>query len=201
VPNLVVIHFTAMGDAASALDRLCDPTAEVSAHYLIGRTGTLWQLVSETHRAWHAGAGAWGGQGDVNSRSIGIELDNDGATPFAALLMDRLEILLDDLMARWAISPAGVIGHADMAPGRKSDPGPRFDWLRLARGGRALQPRPHRVAVSPPDFVEALRAFGYAEASPDDLLSAFRARFRPAGRGPLAEADCALAAGLAGMMR
>ena len=132
-PQLIVIHYTAMDSAGAALERLCDPVFELSAHYLIAGDGTLWQLVDERERAWHAGAGAWQGQSDINSRSIGIELDNLGVHPFAEAQMARLEALLSGIQSRWAIPPDGVIGHSHMAPGRKWDPGPHFDWARLAR--------------------------------------------------------------------
>lgn len=146
-PTLIVLHYTAMTSARAALERLCDPAAEVSAHYLIGPDGTLWQLVRECDRAWHAGAGAWRGQSDINSRSIGIELDNRGDHPFGEPQMAALEALLESVMARWEIPAAGVIGHSDMAPGRKVDPGPRFDWARLERQGLA---HPHRRrAIAP----------------------------------------------------
>ncbi len=105
-PELIVIHYTAMNSAQAALERLCDPVAEVSAHYLIGADGTLWQMVGEQDRAWHAGAGEWAGRADVNSRSIGIELDNRGDHPFGAAQMDVLETLLARIMADWHISPA-----------------------------------------------------------------------------------------------
>lgn len=137
-----------MPDCAAALDRLCDAQAEVSAHYLIRRDGQVFQLVAEDQRAWHAGAGQWGGIADVNSHSIGIELDNDGASPFGEPLMAALERLLPEVMQRWSISPAGVLGHSDTAPGRKSDPGPRFDWARLVRQGLADQARVDRGGVS-----------------------------------------------------
>ena len=193
-PTLIVLHYTAMANAALALDRLCDPSAEVSAHYLIGVDGTLWRLVPEEMRAWHAGAGAWGGAGDVNSRSIGIELDNDGASPFPEGQMAALETLLDAVMARWAIHPAGVIAHSDMAPDRKGDPGPRFDWRRLALGGRAVWPEPG----APGDFLRDAARAGYPPDAGEDLvLAAFRLRFRPGAEGPLADADRALMAGLA----
>lgn len=117
------------------MQRLCSPEHEVSAHYLIARDGRVYQLVAEDARAWHAGAGCWAGQSDVNSHSIGIELDNDGAAPFAAPLMDALEALLRDIMARRGISPQNVLAHSDTAPGRKIDPGPKFDWRRLQRQG------------------------------------------------------------------
>ena len=134
-PSLVVIHYTAMESAEAALARLCDPAAEVSSHWLIGADGALFSLVAEEMRAWHAGAGSWGDVVDVNSASIGIELDNDGVSPFPEAQMVALEELLGGVLARWGIPPEGVIGHSDSAPGRKIDPGPRFDWGRLALSG------------------------------------------------------------------
>jgi N-acetylmuramoyl-L-alanine amidase len=139
-----------MATAEAACARLCDPAAEVSAHYLIAGDGALWALVPEDRRAWHAGAGEWGGAGDVNSRSIGIELANRGDHPFAAAQMRALERLLPAIMTRWAIPPQGVIAHSDMAPGRKSDPGPRFDWQRLARAGLAVWPTTTPMQEIPP---------------------------------------------------
>lgn len=195
-PDLVVIHYTAMADAASARARLCDPAAEVSAHYLIGRCGTCWRLVDEAARAWHAGAGAWGGVTDINSRSIGIELDNDGRTPFAAALMDRLAPLLAGIMARWHIPPERVIGHACMAPDRKRDPGRRFDWARLARLGLAVAtPAPLPAVLE--DFTAHARSVGYPDAAPDALLAAFRARHRPMAQGVLDADDAGIMAALA----
>ncbi|HHL21754.1 MAG TPA: N-acetylmuramoyl-L-alanine amidase, partial [Aliiroseovarius sp.] len=139
-PRLIVLHFTAMATCDDALARLCAPEHEVSAHYLISNKGDVFQMVEEHRRAWHAGAGAWGGVQDINSRSLGIELDNTGATPFAAAQMDALEQLMRGIMQRWAIPAAGVIGHSDMAPLRKADPGRRFDWRRLALGGLSVWP-------------------------------------------------------------
>lgn len=190
-PELVVLHYTEMPDAGAAAARLCDPGAEVSAHYLIGRDGTLWHLVDEDRRAWHAGAGTWQGRGDVNSRSIGIELDNDGRSPFSAPLMDRLEGLLAGVLSRWSIPRAGVIAHSDMAPGRKTDPGPRFDWRRLGRAGLALWPD----LPGDPDrpLAETLDTLGYPEAPPALRLSVFRLRFRPRHDGPEDATDRALA--------
>lgn len=182
-PSLIVLHYTAMQSAEAALERLCDPQHEVSCHYLVGANGRVWRLVDEERRAWHAGAGSWGGRGDVNSRSIGIELDNRGTHPFSAPLMSSLVTLLPGIMARHGILPAGVIGHSDMAPDRKNDPGPRFDWLRLARAGLAVWPGPS----GPVDgdlqarFARAAQRFGYP--SEGNVLAAFRARFRPWARG------------------
>lgn len=145
-PSMIVLHYTAMESAAVACARLCDPEAEVSAHYLIDYDGTVLSLVEERKRAWHAGAGAWGAITDVNSRSVGIELQNTGAEPFGEPQMAALEGLLRDVMARWKIGPEGVIGHEDCAPGRKVDPGPRFDWGRLQRQGLAGRGLTRRVA-------------------------------------------------------
>ncbi len=193
-----MIHYTAMADCDAALRALCDPVREVSAHYLIRRGGEVVALVDEDLRAWHAGAGAWAGRGDVNSRSIGIELDNDGTSPFAAPLMDALEGLLAGIMARWAIAPQGVIGHSCMAPGRKIDPGPRFDWQRLARRGLALWP--DNRAASPLDMgrfrTDAL-AYGFPDLDDALLLTAVRLRFRYGAKGPLDGRDCAIMAEMA----
>lgn len=138
-PSLIVVHYTAMGSAAASCARLCDPAAEVSAHYLIDYDGTVMSLVDEAKRAWHAGAGSWGAVTDVNSHSIGIELQNTGSEPFPEPQMAALEDLLAGIMERWSIAPEGVIGHQDCAPGRKIDPGPRFDWGRLNRQALAAR--------------------------------------------------------------
>ncbi len=166
-----------MASHAEARARLCDPTVEVSAHWLIDADGCAEQLVDEDRRAWHAGAGSWGGVSDVNSRSIGIELANPGDTPFPEPQMAALERLLAGVMGRWAIPPERVIGHSDMAPGRKRDPGPRFDWRRLALAGLSVWPEPG----GDPDagLAASLRAFGYPDLPPLVLLTAFRLRFRP----------------------
>ncbi|QYK40552.1 MAG: N-acetylmuramoyl-L-alanine amidase [Paracoccaceae bacterium] len=191
-PDLVVIHFTAMATAAAARARLCDPGAEVSAHWLIDAAGQAECLVPEDLRAWHAGAGQWGAVTDVNSRSIGIELANDGRSPFAAPQMRGLEAVLRGVMDRWGIPPERVIGHSDMAPERKSDPGARFDWRGLARAGLSVWP----VPGMPGDFRADAAAFGYPPVAEAALLRAFRLRFRPWGHGPLCDADRAVAAGL-----
>lgn len=202
-PSLVVIHHTAMASAEAALARLCDPVAEVSAHYLIAESGEVLRLVPEDLRAWHAGAGAWAGTGDVNSRSVGIELANpgplDGSPPYAEAQMRALEALLPGIMARWGIAPEGVIGHSDMAPDRKNDPGAKFDWRRLALGGLSvwLDPGPAAGEADAAAFRAAARRFGYPVPAGGDpggewcaatlaVLEAFRRRFLPAdlGRAP-----------------
>ena len=136
-PDMIVIHYTGMETCAAARERLCDPAAEVSAHYLIDLDGAAEQLVDETRRAWHAGVSEWGGETDINSRSIGIELVNRGHGPdyhpFPEPQMAALETLLRDIRTRWPIAPENIIGHEDIAPVRKIDPGPKFDWARLKR--------------------------------------------------------------------
>ena len=182
-PELVVLHYTGMPDAASAHARLCDPAAEVSAHWLIDETGALTALVDESRRAWHAGAGSWQGRDDVNSRSIGIEIANPGNRPFTAPQMKALETLLKQILTRWQIPPEAVIAHSDMAPGRKIDPGPRFDWEGLARQGLATFVRPLPADPAPP-LGPSLDALGYAPADPAIRLESFRLRHRPWARGP-----------------
>lgn len=185
-----------MESAAAALERLCDPSVEVSAHYLIGGDGCIWQMVQEQDRAWHAGVGEWHGQDDINSRSIGIELDNRGNHSFSALQMTALERLLPGIMLRWYIKPAGVIGHSDMAPGRKCDPGGRFDWQRLARQGLAQWPDAGGKAELD-QFRALARRAGFTADVPDIvLLEAVRLRFRPWGQGALCAADMAALAGV-----
>ncbi|MGC9368232.1 MAG: N-acetylmuramoyl-L-alanine amidase [Paracoccaceae bacterium] len=196
---MVVLHYTAMPSAEAALERLCDPGAEVSAHYLIAEDGRLFHMVAEEMRAWHAGAGRWGDVSDVNSRSIGIELANTGTAPYPEPQMAALERLLAGILGRWSIPPERVMGHSDMAPARKSDPGRRFDWRRLARAGLSVWPCPEHVPA--PDeaaFRAALQAFGYDGEHPTDLLlDALRQRFRPWAEGPLAAEDMAVALDLA----
>lgn len=196
-PDMVVLHYTAMTTADAALNTLCNPENEVSAHYLIAEDGKVLSLVPEDQRAWHAGAGRWGTVTDVNSRSIGIELANDGFSPFAAPQMDALTDLLDGIMVRWDIRPERVIGHSDMAPGRKIDPGRRFDWRRLAHEGLSVWP----LAYSTGDldeFVPAMHTFGYtASDDPALLCNVFRLRFRPGVSGPLDIVDAGMITKLA----
>jgi N-acetylmuramoyl-L-alanine amidase len=197
-PSLIVLHYTAMDSAEAACARLCDPAAEVSAHYLITCKGEAVPLVPEDQRAWHAGAGEWRGQDDINSRSIGIELDNRGNHPFSEPQMVTLETLLRGIMERWSIPPEGIIGHSDMAPGRKIDPGPRFDWPRLARQNLAGKGRQYAEndCISDPTpaaFIAAAHAAGYTATDDIDvLLHSTRLRYAPWRKGPLCAADMSL---------
>ncbi|MEM9147359.1 MAG: N-acetylmuramoyl-L-alanine amidase [Pseudomonadota bacterium] len=196
-PDMVVVHYTAMATPEAALARLCDPAAEVSAHYLIAEDGRVWRLVDETRRAWHAGRSAWGGIRDVNSHSIGIELANPGigaaSHPFPEPQMRALEALLGEALVRWAIRRERVVGHACVAPGRKIDPGNRFDWRRLALQGLAVWtdgPPVCAGSASPERFRSAARRFGYAlaasggwDAAAAAVWEAFALRFRPREAG------------------
>ena len=198
-PGLVVLHYTAMASCAEARARLCSVEHQVSAHWLISENGQSEQLVDEAMRAWHAGAGGWAGLTDINSHSIGIELANTGFHPFSEPQMLALEALLTGIMARWAIPPAGVIAHSDMAPGRKFDPGARFDWHRLAHAGLSIWPDGPGDATFP--LTDSLDRIGYPPADADRRLSAFRLRFRPFAQGGETAADRAMADAVAQLTR
>lgn len=196
-PDILLLHFTDMASAEAALARLCDPAAGVSCHYLIAEDGRLWQLVDEGARAWHAGAGRWGDVADVNSRSIGVELANRGDHPFPEMQMRALEALMRGVMARWSIPPERVLGHSDVAPDRKVDPGPHFDWRRLALQGLAVWPRAGAEADSAA-FREMSGQVGYGlEFTDAQVLAALRLRWRPWARGPLGAGDMAVLADIA----
>lgn len=197
LPSLIVLHYTAMASCAEARARLCNPAHEVSAHWLISETGQVEALVAEDMRAWHAGVGEWAGQSDINSRSIGIELANSGAQPFAEPQMAALEQLLGDIMQRWAIPSENVIAHSDMAPGRKSDPGPRFDWRRLALAGLSIWPDAPGNPDAPLDL--SLDSIGYPPST--ERLTAFRLRFRPWAQGVESPKDRAMADAVARLTR
>ena len=182
-PDLVVLHYTGMENCAAALARLCNSGAEVSAHYLVTEDGQVLRLVDEADRAWHAGIAAWGGVVDVNSRSIGIEIANPGHElgypPFAEPQMAALEDLLAGVLARHAIPPERVVGHACVAPGRKRDPGEKFDWRRMARRGLSVwHDAPTTGEDGPPDaarFQVAARCFGYSVPETGEWCAATRA--------------------------
>lgn len=177
-PNFVVLHQTSNDNAATALATLTDRQRRVSAHYLIGRDGEVMQLVDETARAWHAGESWWGGNTDLNSSSIGIELDNTGEEAFAEAQIASLLVLLADLRTRYRIPTANFLAHGDIAPTRKVDPSRLFPWRRLAGQGFGLwcdAPPP-----SPPfgfDPLLGLQAFGYDIGAPAAARQAFRRHF------------------------
>lgn len=194
-PNMIVLHYTGMSAAALALARLCNPSAEVSAHYLIDECGKCYRLVSEAMRAWHAGEAAWGPVTDINSHSIGIELSNPGheagCPPFPEAQMEALEELLFSIRLRWSIPLERVLGHSDVAVGRKIDPGEAFDWRRLAARGLAVTSQAGAEAA-PPGPAEAAIAMGAVrlgyqmpagESGWSDLLRALQMRLAPEETG------------------
>jgi N-acetylmuramoyl-L-alanine amidase len=178
-PNYVILHQTSNDDAATALRTLTNPLKSVSAHYLISRDGHVVQLVSEAARAWHAGASWWGGLTDLNSASIGIELDNNGEEAILDAQIAALLPLLADLKARYRIPTANFIGHADVAPRRKADPSWFFPWQRLAGAGFGLWCTPGEGPPAPPGFDAqlGLQALGYDTRDPDAARLAFRRHF------------------------
>ena len=184
--SMIVLHYTGMVDGQAALERLCDPVAEVSAHYLIDEDGTIHRLVAEDKRAWHAGKSRWRGIADVNSASIGIEIVNPGHdlgyTHFPEEQIDALVPLVAEIKRRHGITRGNVVGHSDIAPGRKQDPGELFPWNRLAKVRLAL-PRPTRNLMDPmwtdAGFLIALERFGYDVSDKLAAVVAFQRRFRP----------------------
>ncbi len=179
--QVIVVHYTEQDSVQRSLNtlRTRNSGGRVSAHYLVGDDGAIYQLVSDEHRAWHAGAGSWGTIHELNSASIGIEIDNDGKEPFPDAQVEALIRLLDDLTSRHRIPRTEVIGHSDLAPGRKVDPGPLFPWKRLFDAGFGVWPDPD-APPPPPDFdpVNALRLIGYATTNLESTIHAYRMRFR-----------------------
>ncbi len=177
-PNFVILHQTTNATVDRALETLTDPGRKVSAHYLIGRDGVVMQLVDEAARAWHAGESRWGGMSDLNSASIGIELDNTGEEPFAEPQIAALLILLAELRERYRIPTANVLAHGDVAPTRKVDPSRYFPWRRLAEAGFGLWC--DKPPASPPagfDAALGLRALGYDMTQAAAARAAFRRHF------------------------
>lgn len=195
--SMVVIHYTGMEDAASAIDRLRDPEARVSCHYLIAEDGQIVRMVAEEMRAWHAGRSYWRGITGVNGASIGIELVNPGHEfgyrPFPEPQMSALLPLLAGLVDRYDIPRANVVGHSDVAPARKQDPGELFEWARLARHGLAL-PRPATGLIDPlwtdGGFLLALERFGYDVSDRRAAVTAFQRRFRPETLDGVIDGEC-----------
>ncbi|TVR96882.1 MAG: N-acetylmuramoyl-L-alanine amidase [Rhodospirillales bacterium] len=181
---MLVMHYTGMRTAAEARARLCDPAARVSAHYLVDEDGTVTPLVPEVRRAWHAGVAFWRGRTDINARSIGIELVNPGHEfgyrPFPEAQMTALRALAEDIIRRHGIPARNVVGHSDVAPMRKQDPGELFDWAGLAPRGIGLWPAeaddcPMDAAV----ITAMLGEVGYDLTDPTAALKAFQRHFRP----------------------
>lgn len=191
---MLVLHYTGMKDSHAASARLCDPMARVSAHYMIDEDGAVYAMVPEEHRAWHAGISYWAGARDINARSIGIELVNPGHEfgyrPFPDAQITSLIALARDILARHAIRGWRVLGHSDVAPARKDDPGELFPWARLAGEGIGLWPKicdddPGETAVS-----GLLAQFGYDPDAPlEKIITAFQRHFRPSRVDGMADAE------------
>jgi N-acetylmuramoyl-L-alanine amidase len=192
----VVIHYTGMRSAKAAVARLCDPEAGVSAHYVIDEDGSVIRLVGEAKRAWHAGQGWWRGEADINARSVGVELVNPGHEfgyrAFPEAQMSALEGLAHAILGRHPIAARNVVGHADVAPRRKRDPGELFDWQRLAGAGVGLWPVAAAPATADPEALRAMLAeVGYETEDLTATLTAFQRRFRPVCVDGVADAETA----------
>lgn len=193
--DILVLHYTGMKTAEEALARLCDPAAKVSAHYTIDRDGTIYAHVPESERAWHAGVSYWAGERNVNARSIGIEIVNPGHEfgyiPFADAQIDALIELVRGILKRHSIPPKRVVGHSDVAPARKADPGELFPWQTLAQHGIGVWPEPPTEGG---DTLADLARFGYGlppvvDIAPRDVVSAFQRHFRTSRIDGVADAE------------
>lgn len=179
--QIIVLHHTSIGNAADALRVLSTRNSEgqVSAHYLVEASGRIDQLVDDGDRAWHAGASRWGDATDLNSSSIGIEIDNDGESPFTQPQIQSLINLLADLTSRLGIPREAVVGHGDIAPGRKNDPSVKFPWATLARYGFGLWPDAVLIPAPPGfDSLAAMRLVGYDVSNPRNAIIAFHRHYR-----------------------
>ena len=199
-PDMILLHYTGMSTADEALKRLCDPASDVSSHYLVFEDGEIAQLVPEDRRAWHAGAGSWAGEGDINSCSIGIEIVNPGhdggLPPFPDRQIEAVIALCRAVIDHWGIVPERVLGHSDIAPARKQDPGERFPWRRLSEAGIGHWVEPAlssaHVRLGPGDtgddvaaLQDALAFYGYGLAATghydhdtEQVVTAFQRHFR-----------------------
>jgi N-acetylmuramoyl-L-alanine amidase len=193
--QIIVLHHTSIGNAADALRVLSTRNSEgqVSAHYLVEANGRIDQLVDDGDRAWHAGASRWGDATDLNSSSIGIEIDNDGESPFTQAQIQALINLLADLTSRLGIPREAVVGHGDIAPGRKNDPSALFPWATLARYGFGLWPDAVLVTAPPGfDSLAAMRLVGYDVSNPRNAIIAFHRHYRAMETDTLDATDAAM---------
>lgn len=191
--DTLVLHYTGMTSARAAIDRLRDPLARVSSHYVVEEDGLVWQLVPEPRRAWHAGISAWRGHTGLNDRSIGIEIANPGHEwgyrPFPALQMAAVCDLCLAILARHPIPPRNVVGHSDIAPDRKQDPGELFDWPGLAANGVGLWTDAIGPAVPETETAAALLAIGYPVPDLAITVAAFQRHWRPTRVDGIADAE------------
>ena len=197
--DTLLLHYTGMQSAGAAIDRLRDPAARVSSHFVVDEDGTVWRLVPDSRRAWHAGVSFWRGHAGLNDRSVGIEIVNPGHEwgyrPFPPAQMEAVVALCRDLLERHPIPAVNVVGHSDVAPDRKQDPGELFDWPHLARHGIGLWPQADADPLPPHAVSAALRAIGYPIPDLATTLRAFQRRWRPGA--VTGEADPATRARLA----
>jgi N-acetylmuramoyl-L-alanine amidase len=185
--QFLVIHDTAMPTTEDALKRLTDPTTEVSAHYVVDEQGTIYRLVAEENRAWHAGVSYWDGKTDLNTTAIGIEIANPGEAPYPQAQMDAVIALSRDIVARHKIRPSYVVAHSDIAPDRKQDPGEQFDWKGLAAFNLGVLPAPTQgdydksKSWGAKEVTQGLAKLGYRPEAPrfelNVLLTAFQRHF------------------------
>lgn len=192
--SMLVLHYTGMRTGEEALARLCEPTSKVSAHYLVEEDGRILPLVNEQNRAWHAGKSYWRGITDVNSASISIEIVNPGhefgLSPFPAAQMEAVKNLCRDIITRYSILPCNVVGHSDIAPERKQDPGELFDWQWMAAAGIGLWPQPG-FGIQDSGFRENLTTYGYdPHASQEAVITAFQRHFRPTALTGIWDEEC-----------
>jgi len=193
--DMLVLHYTGMQTPEAALDRLCDAAAKVSAHYLIDEEGTVYALVEEDRRAWHAGVSFWRGATDINARSIGIELVNPGHEfgyrEFPPPQMAALKELAVKILDRHPIPARNVVGHADVAPARKTDPGELFDWAGLAAAGIGLWPDGDVSDGDPAEVSAMLSDYGYDVTDAVAAITAFQRHFHPESLDGSADAETA----------
>lgn len=195
--SILVLHYTGMKSGAAAIDWLANPASKVSAHYVVDEDGTVVHMVQEDKRAQHAGVSYWRGLTDINSASIGIEIVNPGHEwgyrPFPEAQMAALLPLVAEITRTYSIEPRNVVGHSDVAPARKQDPGELFDWPLLARHGLAVA-RPKENLVDPgwsdAAFLQALERYGYGIADGPAALIAFQRRFRPENVDGIIDGEC-----------
>ncbi len=195
-PSLLILHYTGMKTSCAALERLCDPKSEVSAHYLVCEEGSIVQMVAEDKRAWHAGKSYWRGIEDVNSHSIGVEIVNKGHEfgyeEFPEVQIETVIRLCQKIMQRHDIKPENVLGHSDIAPARKQDPGELFPWQKLAEKGVGVWPEPVAEGAREEGFKALLVEYGYdPSVDLETLTEAFHRHFYPENLGKSADKESA----------
>jgi len=211
--DTLILHYTGMQSAQAAVDRLSDPAARVSSHYVVDEDGTVFTLVPEHLRAWHAGISYWRGRETLNDVSIGIEIVNPGHEwgyrPFPAVQIDAVTTLCHEILSRHAVPARNVVGHSDVAPDRKQDPGELFPWRQLASCGIGLWPDVPGGDITPSQWPvyrirDGLATIGYNAAEASDtalatIVTAFQRHWRPETINGLA--DAGTTARLEGLLR